>query len=59
VYAASKFGLEGWMGALEQEVGPFGIHTTIVNPGWYRTDLIGPGPSYWPELPVEDYAEPT
>lgn len=47
------------MGALEQEVGPFGIHTTIVNPGWYRTDLIGPGPSYWPELPVEDYAEPT
>lgn len=32
VYAASKFGLEGWMGAFAQEVAPFGIHTTIVNP---------------------------
>ena len=32
VYAASKFGLEGWMGALAQEVEPFGIRTTIVNP---------------------------
>lgn len=42
VYAASKFGLEGWMGALEQEIGPFGIHTTIVNPGFFRTGLASP-----------------
>src|SRR5204863_3073216 len=32
-YAAAKFGLEGWMESLQQEVGPFGITTTIVNPG--------------------------
>ena len=32
VYAASKSGLEGWMGALDQEVAPFGIRTTIINP---------------------------
>src|SRR3989442_4029613 len=32
-YAASKFGLEGWMESLQQEVAPFGITTTIVNPG--------------------------
>ena len=32
-YAASKFGLEGWMESLQAEVAPFGIHTTIVNPG--------------------------
>ena len=43
VYAASKFGLEGWMGALEQEVAPFGIRTTIVNPGFFRTGLASPG----------------
>ncbi len=39
VYAASKFGLEGWMTALDQEVAPFGISTTIVNPGFFRTEL--------------------
>ena len=46
VYAASKSGLEGWMGALEQEVAPFGIRTTIVNPGWFRTGLAGPDSLY-------------
>jgi NAD(P)-dependent dehydrogenase (short-subunit alcohol dehydrogenase family) len=29
-YAASKFGLEGWMESVAAEVGPFGINTTIV-----------------------------
>jgi NAD(P)-dependent dehydrogenase (short-subunit alcohol dehydrogenase family) len=57
VYAASKFGLEGWMGALEHEVAPFGIHTTIVNPGFFRTGLASPGALIWPELHVADYAE--
>jgi short-subunit dehydrogenase len=33
-YSASKFGLEGWMQALQTEIIPFGINTTIVNPGW-------------------------
>ena len=37
-YAASKFGLEGWMESLSAEIAPFGIHTTIVNPGFFRTD---------------------
>ena len=57
VYAASKFGLEGWMGALEQEVAPFGIRTTIVNPGFFRTGLASPGSLIWPELSIADYAE--
>src|SRR2546426_1059035 len=35
-YAAAKFGLEGWMESLQQEVAPFGIATTIVNPGVFR-----------------------
>jgi NAD(P)-dependent dehydrogenase (short-subunit alcohol dehydrogenase family) len=56
-YAASKFGLEGWMAALDQEVAPFGIHTTIVNPGWFRTDLIRMEPDLWPQVSVDDYAE--
>ncbi len=57
VYAASKFGLEGWMGALAQEVAPFGIRTTIVNPGFFRTGLASPESLIWPELAVDDYAE--
>lgn len=32
--------LEGWMGAGHEEVAPFGIHTTVVNPGSFRADLI-------------------
>jgi NAD(P)-dependent dehydrogenase (short-subunit alcohol dehydrogenase family) len=39
-YAASKFGLEGWMESLEPEVAPFGIHTTIVEPASFRTEIL-------------------
>jgi NAD(P)-dependent dehydrogenase (short-subunit alcohol dehydrogenase family) len=38
--AASKFGLEGWMESLHAEVSPFGINTAIVNPGFFRTELL-------------------
>jgi NAD(P)-dependent dehydrogenase (short-subunit alcohol dehydrogenase family) len=57
VYAASKAGLEGWMSALGPEVAPFGIHTTIVNPGWFRTTLASPGSLIWPEVRIDEYAE--
>jgi len=57
VYAASKSGLEGWMGALDQELAPFGIHTTIINPGFFRTTLASPESLIWPALVLEDYAE--
>jgi NAD(P)-dependent dehydrogenase (short-subunit alcohol dehydrogenase family) len=57
VYAASKAGLEGWMTALAAEVAPFGIATTIVNPGFFRTGLASPESLVWPDVSVEDYAE--
>jgi NAD(P)-dependent dehydrogenase (short-subunit alcohol dehydrogenase family) len=57
VYAASKAGLEGWMSALTQEVAPFGIVTTIVNPGFFRTGLASPESLVWPDVIVDDYAE--
>ena len=55
-YAASKFGLEGWMESLQIEVAPFGIHTTIVEPGFFRTNLLEPSSTIWSELKIEDYA---
>lgn len=57
VYAASKFGVEGWMSALEPEIAPFGIRTTIVNPGFFRTGLAGPESVVWPDIAIDDYAE--
>jgi NAD(P)-dependent dehydrogenase (short-subunit alcohol dehydrogenase family) len=57
VYAASKAGLEAWTGALEQEVAPFGIRTTIVNPGFFRTTLASPESLIFPEVTVPAYAD--
>src|SRR4051794_8127746 len=34
-YAASKFGVDGWMESLGPEIAPFGIRTTVVNPGFF------------------------
>ena len=56
-YAASKFGLEGWMEALRVEVAPFGIHTTIVNPGFFRTELLSEQSTNYAEPTVADYDE--
>ena len=39
-YAASKFALEGWMESLTGELRPFGIDTMIVEPGFFRTELL-------------------
>jgi len=58
-YAASKFGLEGWMESLQPEVAPFGIHTTIVNPGFFRTELLTKESVTYAEPSLEDYADRT
>ena len=56
-YCAAKFGLEGWMEALQPEVAPFGIHTTIVNPGFFRTELLTQESTTYAEPSIADYAE--
>ncbi len=56
-YAASKFGLEGWMESLHPEVAPFGIQTTIVNPGFFRTELLTRESVTYAEPSIDDYAE--
>src|SRR6478752_114171 len=58
-YAASKFGLEGWMESLRFEVEPFGIHTTIVEPGFFRTTLLEKESTTYAELSIDDYSERT
>jgi|SRR5947209_9025773 len=58
-YAASKFGLEGWMESLQPEVAPFGIATTLVNPGFFRTELLTQESTAYAEPSLADYAERT
>jgi NAD(P)-dependent dehydrogenase (short-subunit alcohol dehydrogenase family) len=56
-YAAAKFGLEGWMESLQPEVEPFGITTTIVNPGFFRTDLLTQESTTYATPSIQDYAD--
>jgi NAD(P)-dependent dehydrogenase (short-subunit alcohol dehydrogenase family) len=56
-YAASKWGVEGWMESLAPEVEPFGIHTTIVNPGFFRTELLTKESTNYAAASIDDYAE--
>ncbi len=58
-YGASKFALEGWMEALHSEVAPYGITTTVVDPGFFRTKLLEKESTILPALSIPDYAERT
>jgi NAD(P)-dependent dehydrogenase (short-subunit alcohol dehydrogenase family) len=56
-YSASKFGLEGWMESLQAEVEPFGINTTVVNPGFFRTELLTEQSTNYADASIADYDE--
>jgi NAD(P)-dependent dehydrogenase (short-subunit alcohol dehydrogenase family) len=58
-YAAAKFGVEGWMESLTPEIAPFGIRTMLVEPGFFRTELLTPESTKYAESSIEDYAERT
>jgi NAD(P)-dependent dehydrogenase (short-subunit alcohol dehydrogenase family) len=58
-YAAAKFGLEGWMESLTPEVAPFGIRTMLVEPGYFRTELLSEESTKYPEPSIKDYADKT
>lgn len=58
-YAAAKFGIEGWMESLAAEVTEFGIRTMIVEPGFFRTELLTEESTKFPEPSIDDYADKT
>jgi NAD(P)-dependent dehydrogenase (short-subunit alcohol dehydrogenase family) len=58
-YAASKFALEGWSESLTPEVAPFGIRTMLVEPGFFRTELLTQDSTRYAEPAIDDYAERT
>ncbi|KUI30526.1 short-chain dehydrogenase [Mycobacterium sp. IS-1496] len=55
IYHASKWALEGFSQALAQEVAPFGVHVTLIEPGGFSTDWAGPSAKH--ATPLDDYAE--
>ena len=44
-------------GVAQPEVAPFGIHTTIVNPGFFRTELLTQQSVTYAEPSIDDYAK--
>jgi NAD(P)-dependent dehydrogenase (short-subunit alcohol dehydrogenase family) len=58
-YSAAKFGVEGWIESLTPEVAPFGIRTMLVEPGFFRTELLTDDSTKWPKPSINDYAEKT
>jgi NAD(P)-dependent dehydrogenase (short-subunit alcohol dehydrogenase family) len=58
-YAAAKFGIEGWMESLTPEIAPFGIRTMLVEPGFFRTELLTNDSTTYAPPTIDDYAEQT
>jgi NAD(P)-dependent dehydrogenase (short-subunit alcohol dehydrogenase family) len=58
-YAAAKFAIEGWVESLTAEVAPFGIRTMLVEPGFFRTELLTEESTKYPQASIQDYAEKT
>lgn len=56
-YAAAKFGLEGWTESLAVEIEPFGIRTMLVEPGFFRTELLTQDSTTFAEPSIPDYAD--
>jgi NAD(P)-dependent dehydrogenase (short-subunit alcohol dehydrogenase family) len=58
-YAAAKFGVEGWMESLAPEIAAFGIRTMLVEPGFFRTELLSNDSTTYAQPTVDGYAERT
>jgi NAD(P)-dependent dehydrogenase (short-subunit alcohol dehydrogenase family) len=57
VYSSTKFAVEGLSEALHAELAPLGIHVTVVEPGYFRTDFLDATSLSVSPTMIEDYAQ--
>jgi NAD(P)-dependent dehydrogenase (short-subunit alcohol dehydrogenase family) len=57
VYCSTKFAVEGLTEALHAELAPLGIHATVIEPGYFRTDFLDASSLAVAPHIIEDYAE--
>lgn len=55
IYCATKFAMQGFTESLAEEVKPFGIHVTIVSPGYFRTNFLSSGSLAVPQNEIAEY----
>lgn len=56
VYASSKFAVEGLMEGVAQELKPLGIFSTIIEPGFFRTDFLDKSSIKYSGNNIDDYS---
>src|SRR5580700_5933127 len=59
MYGQSVFGVEGWIESLTPEIASFGIRTMLVEPGFFRTELLSTQSTTYAKPYIDDYAERT
>ena len=56
IYASTKFAVEGFTETLHAELAPLGVHVTLVEPGFFRTDFLDPASLHTGAETIADYA---
>jgi NAD(P)-dependent dehydrogenase (short-subunit alcohol dehydrogenase family) len=56
-YCGTKFAVEGLSEALAKELAPLGIRVTIIEPGYFRTELLAPEALQYAATEIDDYSE--
>lgn len=56
IYCSTKFAVEGISEALAEEALPFGVHVTIVEPGYFRTEFLAGNSVNYAETKIDAYA---
>ena len=57
VYSSTKFAVEGLSESLHAELAPLGVHVTVVEPGYFRTDFLDATSLTVSGGEIADYAE--
>ncbi len=57
LYGMSKFAVEGFSVNLARDLAPLGIHVTVVEPGYFRTDFLDASSARFAGNPIGDYEE--